>query len=235
MSAPEPQSARPRALRWYQFSPVALRLMRAVPRVVVGAALSGFCGVLVVVLTPSDAIDWEYSFSLALTLSPIVGLWAGWLRRSWLWSAGGLALGLALGACYRLMYLQYYFTHIVIADSGPMGMVGQMYEGLVINLPCLYVGIGAVVLGRSGPSWHKGILGRFCKGAVAGFVFGTVFHIVLAALGLPDYTSLMADPSEGRRRLIVHAVPIAMAVAGGIFLMLFEWASNLTDLSQKRH
>lgn len=143
--------------------------------------------------------------NLGFVFPPLVGVWAGWVRRSWLWAGAGTAIGLAIGGGYYLL-------------------CGDDFLAVMVAFPCLLGGVASVAFGTGVRYWWHGILARLGKGLVAGFVLGFVYMLVLNVLGLGWFP---VDSTERYHQMMWTNGPIAMSVAGGLYLVLFVWASNL--------
>jgi hypothetical protein len=146
---------------------------------------------------------------LGFVFPPLIGLWSGWVRRSWLWAAAGVAVGLGIGLCYALLCgNEFLFVPITMA------------------FPCFLGGVASLFLGMTRGSWFTNALARFGKGLVAGLVLGFVYTALLNLLGL-----FMLPFDSGRSTsdyiaMMWRAGPISMSVASGLYLMLFQWSSN---------
>ncbi len=198
----------------------------------VGALLGCLSSVVAIARTSSGASHADYTCAMAMTFSPLVGLWCGWMRRSWLWAVGGIVIGLGLGGCYGLMTFLFDLANFRIADSLPGSPPFEMFSRILLRSPCLLSGVAAVVLGQGTHSWCEGVPARFCKGLVAGFALGLVYccmNEVLCRLWFP----LAVEFTKQYHRMMWHNGPIAMSVAGGLYLVLFMWASNLRSPSPK--
>jgi len=190
-------------------SPSPRRLGRW-PVFVTGAMMGCLSFVVAIALIPANVPspsvhDLLLANHLGFIFPPLVGLWSGWVRRSWRRAPGGMAIGLAIGGCYFLL-------------------CGLDFLAVMVAFPCLLDGVASVALGSGAHSWHDNILGRLGKGLLAGFVLGFVYMVVLSVLGLGWFP---VDSTARYHRMMWNNGPIAMSVASGLYLVLFVWASNL--------
>jgi hypothetical protein len=177
---------------------------------VVGATLGYVSFVVAISRVPTNVADGvQHDLLLANYLGfifpPLIGLWAGWIRQSWPWSAGGVVIGLAIGGAYRLLCCDNPFA-------------------LMVAFPCLLGGVASAALGNGSRSWFDGLHVRFGRGLVAGFVLGFTYMLVLnvCAAGWVPFKTVAEY-----HKLMEANGPVAMALASGFYLMLFVWATNL--------
>jgi hypothetical protein len=124
------------------------------------------------------------------------------------------------------MFVWYDLAHFGIADTPPHGPLFEVLSGILLRFPCLLGGVAAAVLGRGGAHfWFEGVPTRFFKGLVAGFVLGLVYCCMTEA---PCRLWFLLS-TEQYHRMMWHNVPVAMSAAGGLYLVLFVWASNLNE------
>ena len=155
---------------------------------------------------PTDH-DRSLAINLGFIFPPLVGLWSGWLRRSIGWSLGGIVIGLSIGGTYRLL-------------------CGFDFLAIMVAYPCLLGGAASAALGSGKTSWHSGLLARFGKGLVAGFVLGSVYMVVLNAAAF----GAMPQTTAEYHGMMTEYGPISMGIAGGLYLILFVWASSLKTI-----
>jgi hypothetical protein len=183
-----------------------------------GAVLGCVSFLIAMAFVPSDVDspsqhDLLLANYLGFVFPPIVGLWSGWVRRSWRWAAFGLVIGMAIGAAYRLL-------------------CGHDFLFIMVAFPCLLGGAASAALGSGVRSWFDGILARMAKGLVAGFVLGFVYMVVLNGLGIGWFP---IDSMQRYHKMMCQNGPVAMSLAGGCYLVLFVWASNLREVVLTTH
>ena len=176
----------------------------------VGAVLGCLSFIAAIALVPGDVPnpsvhDLLLANHLGFIFPPLVGLWCGWIRRSWPWAVGDAAIGFAIGGCYYLLCGYNFFV-------------------VMVAFPCLLGGVASVAFGRGAGSWFDGFFARLGKGLVAGFVLGFVYMVVLNVLGIAWFPM---ESTQEYHRMMWHTGPVAMSVASGLYLVVFVWASNL--------
>ena len=98
---------------------------------------------------------------LGFIYTPVVGLWLGWLQRSWRRAAFGAAVGIVIGFFY--MWL----------------CASRNFLAIMVGFPCLLGCALAVVVGSNRSHWLMGLGARLGKGLFAGLVLGWVYMVVL--------------------------------------------------------
>jgi hypothetical protein len=90
-----------------------------------------------------------------------------------------------------------------------------------------------MLAGSNRDSWLKNLGARLGKGLTAGFALGLAYMVILniiAAILLPDFW--IGEDVTGQPGRYVSmmwtAGPIALGLAGGLFLILIRWAVGLT-------
>jgi hypothetical protein len=161
---------------------------------IAGAILGCVSFIVAIAAIPSDvASPSEHDLLLANYLGflfpPLVGLWSGGVRRSWLWSGAGVTIGLAVGAAYHLL-------------------CGHNFLAIMVAFPCLLGGAASVALGSGTRSWSAGILARIGKGLVAGLVLGSVYMVVLNVLGIIWFP---VESTERYHQMMWNNGPVAMS------------------------
>jgi hypothetical protein len=155
----------------------------------------------------ASAHDLQLANNLGFIYAPFIGMWAGLVRRSLLWTLAGVAVGLALGSLYRWLS-------------------GYDFLSVMVAYPCLLGGLAAAALGRGQRSWSDGVLFRLVKGLYSGFVLGFLYMVGLNLLGaflLPAFDSTTTQ----YRSMMWVAGTIAMGFSSAVFLVLFHWSANL--------
>jgi hypothetical protein len=153
--------------------------------------------------------------NLGFLFPPLVGLWAGWVRRSWRWAMAGSIIGFAIGGRYYLL-------------------CGHNFLAVMMAFPCLLGGAACLALGIGERSWRDRIIARYGKGLVAGLVLGSVCIVVLNMLGLSWLPLMLLSPSAQENHWMMwQSGPVAMNLPSGFYLVLFVWASVLNALSPK--
>jgi hypothetical protein len=148
---------------------------------------------------------------LGFVYPPVVGLWLGWLQRSWLRALSGALLGILIGFVY-------------------LWLCGRNFLAVMVAFPCLLGGAFAMLAGSNRDAWLAGLGARLGKGLVAGLVLGFTYMLLLNVVGtafLPDF----ADQEDFTSRYVSmmwKAGTIALALASGPFLILLRWSVGLT-------
>jgi hypothetical protein len=144
---------------------------------------------------------------LGFIFPPLVGMWAGGIRRSWPWTVWGAVVGLTIGEIYCLV-------------------CGDNSTAVTLEFPCLLSGVAAVALGSPKPGWLGGRPVRFVKGLIAGLVLGGVYMATLRIL--PTHAFLL-ETAEDHHIMMSNNGPIAMGLASGLYMILFVWSTNLKE------
>ncbi|MCO6043480.1 hypothetical protein NG895_06135 [Aeoliella sp. ICT_H6.2] len=175
-----------------------------------GLVVGGIAFLVAMRLVPNSmptagAHDLRLANNLGFIYPPLVGIWAGWVRRSIPWAAFGVFSGLVIGAAYY-------------------ALCGYNFLTVMVGFPCLLGGCTSVLLGTKHDSWVEGIPQRFLKGLAAGFALGFVYMFVLNVMAAPGLPSL-----EAYRDMMWQAGTIAMMTASGVYFVLFHWSAGLWD------
>ena len=152
--------------------------------------------------------DLQLANNLGFIYAPFIGMWAGLVRRSLLWTLAGVGIGLAIGSLYRWLS-------------------GYDFLSVMVAYPCLLGGLAAAALGRGQRSWSDGLFLRLLKGLYSCFVLGFLYMVGLNLLGaflLPTFDST----TDQYRSMMWVAGTIAMGFSSAVFLLLFHWSANLT-------
>jgi len=178
---------------------------------VAGALMGGVSFVICMAAIPPDAIVMEHDLALAKNMGslypPILGYWCGFSRRSLRWMFLGIAMGMLIGALYRLL-------------------CGYDFLGVMVLFPCLLSGLASLILGHGQRPYVKRAIARLLKGLLAGFVLGFVYMFVLILVSMfVMQTSYPSTP--GYRHMMWYVGTTAMAVSSGLYLLLFHWASDI--------
>ena len=186
------------------------------PLFVMGAVLGGVSFIVAMSLIPGDVPSPSVqglllANYLGFWFPILVGGWSGWMRHSYRWAAGGVAIGCSIGTCYYLL-------------------CGDKLLAVMVACPCLLGGVACVAFGSGERSWYDGILNRFGKGLLAGCVFGLVGMVVLNVLGI---TWFPVHSTADCQWMMWHDGPVGMGAVSGLYLVLFVWASNLGVLPLK--
>jgi hypothetical protein len=176
----------------------------------VGAMIGLISFVAAISLVPASVPNpSEHDRFLAINLGfiypPIIGMWSGWMRRSVVWSVSGAITGVLIGGVYWILCSRFNFFATLFA------------------YPCLLGGAASVAMGSGKRSWIDGIGSRLGKGLVAGFVLGFIYTVLLnfQAFGR------MPQNTQEFHQMMIEIGAVSMALASGLYLMLFVWATNL--------
>lgn len=197
---------------------------RSVPRgaiVIVGGALGAISFWIAMALVPSDTAsptthDLSLANNLGFVYPPLLGLWAGWIRRSTAWAIFGLISGCLIG-------LAYY------------ALCGTNFLAVMVGFPCILGGATSVLLGTRHDSWISGIPQRLIKGLVAGFVLGFTYMVTLNIV-IPftsphfPYSSSVTDHSTG----MWIAGTVAPSLASALYLPVFHWSAGLNEYTRHK-
>jgi len=149
---------------------------------------------------------------LGFIYTPVVGLWLGWLQRSWSRAAFGALVGIVIGFIY--MWL----------------CASRNFLAIMVGFPCLLGGLLAAVAGSNRSDWLSGLGARFGKGLLAGLVLGFVYMVVLNIVG-SMVTTTDDSPDNytaGYIATMWRAGPIALGLSSALFFILMRWAVGLT-------
>ncbi len=149
---------------------------------------------------------------LGFIYTPAIGLWLGWLQRSWRRAFFGVAVGIAIGIVY--MWL----------------CASRDFLAIMVGFPCLLGCVFAVVVGSNRSHWLAGIGARLGKGLLAGLVLGFVYMVVLnvgaSMVMTPNESS--ADFTKSYVSMMWRTGPIALGISSALFFILIRWAVGLT-------
>jgi hypothetical protein len=187
--------------------------------VIVGGAIGALSFLIAMALIPSDTAsptthDLRLANNLGFVYPPLVGLWAGWVRRSTIWAIFGLISGCLIG-------LAYY------------ALCRTDFLAVMVGLPCTLGGATSVLLGTKHDLWISGIPQRLVKGLVAGFVLGFTYMVTLNIVfpftspNFP-YDSSVTDHSSG----MWIAGTVALTLASALYLPVFHWSAGLNEYTQ---
>ena len=186
----------------------------------VGGALGAISFLTAMALIPSNTAsptthDLQLANNLGFIYPPLLGLWAGWVRRSTTWAIFGLVSGFIVGLAYYLL-------------------CGTNFLAVMVGFPCILGGATSVLLGTKHHSWLAGIPQRLLKGLVAGFVLGFTYMLTLNILfpftspNFP-YRSSAADHSTG----MWIAGTVALTLASTVYLLVFHWSAGLNEYEKQ--
>jgi hypothetical protein len=154
--------------------------------------------------------------NLGFLFPPFVGLWAGWVRRSWPWAMAGSIIGFVIGGRYYLL-------------------CGHNSLAVMMAFPCLLGSAACVALGIGERSWRDRNIARYGKGLAAGLVLGSgtnsspkrrsgrphavdrlvpAVEIVALPLAILEAFHRTDDPCQDWGRLLKFLSPIT--IAGGL-------------------
>lgn len=149
---------------------------------------------------------------LGFIYTPIVGLWLGWLQRSWRRAAFGAVVGVIIGFIY--MWL----------------CASRNFFAIMVGFPCLLGCVLAVVVGSNRSHWLIGLGARFGKGLLAGLVLGFVYMVVLniGAEMVMSPNAIPEDKTKAYVQMMWRSGSIALGISSGLFFVLIRWAVGLT-------
>jgi hypothetical protein len=149
---------------------------------------------------------------LGFIYTPVVGLWLGWLQRSWRRAFFGMAVGIGIGIIYMWLCMSRNFLAIMV------------------GFPCLLGCVLAAVVGSNRSHWLAGLSARLGKGSLAGLVLGFVYMVVLnvGAVVVIGPGERPDDFTKNYVRMMWRTGPIALGVSSGLFFVLIRWAVGLT-------
>ena len=171
------------------------------------------CHFAAAALVPKAPKDLIYLIMLIERLiaiyAAVVGLWLGWLQKSWWRPALGVGIGIAAWLCCEA-------TRVSSPGS---------WLPLMIFLPPM---LGATLAALVGSGRHAGL--RLVRGLVAGAVFAFVYGGILLVAGMDMLVPAIADAPipvfEAKFAVYVHEIgPLAMAVASMLFFPLIRRAA----------
>ena len=151
---------------------------------------------------------------LGFIYTPVVGVWLGWLQRSWRRALLGAGTGLALGVMYMIL------------------CASRNFMAIMVGFPCLLGGVMAAVVGSTRSPWLRGLAPRLGKGLVAGVVLGFVYMVVLnmglASSMLTAGHVRFADETQAYVAMMWRDGPLALGISSALFFVLIRWAVGLT-------
>ncbi len=150
---------------------------------------------------------------LGLIYTPVVGLWLGWVQRSWRQALIGALVGGFVGVLY-------------------LSLNGRNFLAVMVGFPCLCGGVFSMLAGSNRDPWVRGLGARLGKGLAAGFVLGFVYMVVLNIAGamLSEPWGPETDPTAAYVAMMWKAGPVALGLSSGLFLLLVRWAVGLTRI-----
>jgi hypothetical protein len=183
--------------------------------VLVGVA----CYLLAESLTPKNvASPGDHDVLLAQRLgfiyTPVVGLWLGWLQKSWRRALLAAGIGIAIGFIYMALCATRNFLAIMV------------------GFPCLLGGLLAAAAGSNRSAWLRQLAARFGKGIFAGFVLGLVYMLTLNIAGgmVAPFPLFGRNATQAYISMMWRSGPIALGLASGLFFLLFRWSVGLIRL-----
>jgi hypothetical protein len=182
-----------------------------------GLVVGVLCYLVAEALIPkqlSSAADHDVFLAnrLGFTYAPIVGLWLGWLQRSWRRAAFGMGMGIVIGFGYTAL------------------CASRNFLAIMVGFPCLLGGVLAGVVGSNRSPWLSGLGGRIGKGLLAGLVLGFVYMAVLNIGGGMVMTAhdSLTDETQRYIAMMWRAGPVALGLSSALFFVLARWAVGLT-------
>lgn len=172
-----------------------------------GAVLGALAYAIAETTIPRSLLDpFEHDLRLAQRLGliypPLIGLWLGWVQRSWSRSLRGTIVGGGIGAAY-------YFL-----------CAGRNFLAIMVAFPCL---LGAAFAGFVGSNRSRPLedaVARTVKGLVAGFALGSASRPPES-----DSVTIGTDRIAGRTKLLAEHVERRRARHGGLQCVVFRTAS----------
>ncbi len=149
---------------------------------------------------------------LGFIYTPVVGLWLGWLQRSWRRALVGAVVGIIVGFFYLWLCASLNFLAIMV------------------GFPCLLGGGLAAVVGSNRSHWLTGLGARLGKGLLAGLVLGFVYMVTLNVAGGMVMTAhdQSDDSTQNYVTMMWRAGPVALGISSALFFILIRWAVGLT-------
>jgi hypothetical protein len=182
-----------------------------------GLVAGVICYFLAESLIPSSASSpGDHDLALANRLgyiyTPVVGVWLGWIQKSWRRALIGAGIGIMIGIVYMIL------------------CASRNFIAIMVTFPCLLGGGLAAFAGSNRSEWLAGFGWRLGKGLLAGFVLGLVYMVVLNVLfGLTMSLRLYAgDFAKGYVATMWRIGPVALGISSALFLILIRWAVGLT-------
>ena len=187
------------------------------PHFLSGLVAGVICYLIAESLTPKRvASSGDHDILLANRLgfiyTPTVGLWLGWLQRSWRRALVGALVGLVIGVFY--MWL----------------CASRNFLAIMVGFPCLLGGGLAAVVGSNRSHWFTSLGARLGKGLLAGLVLGFVYMVTLNVTGGMVMTAhdRMDDYTQSYVTMMWRAGPVALGISSALFFVLIRWAVGLT-------
>lgn len=184
--------------------------------IAMGLVVGSLCHMLAQASTSSAGTslgdhDLLVSQRLGFILAPAVGLWLGWLQRSWRRAMIGSGLGLLIG--------WLYFLFCSAGEVRPITIVVLSVLGGVFAASC----------GSNRTDWLRGLAGRFAKGLLAGLLLGLVYTALISLGPLAFWPrSGNVDHLGAHLRMMRRAGPFALGLSGALLFPSIRWAVGLT-------
>ncbi|MGH7970597.1 MAG: hypothetical protein ACREIC_17870 [Limisphaerales bacterium] len=148
---------------------------------------------------------------LGFIYTPLVGLWLGWLQRSWKRAVAGAVVGVGIGLVY--MWL----------------CASRNFLAIMVGFPCLLGGAMAALAGSNRSHWLRGLGLRLGKGLLAGMVLGFTYMVILNTVGAMFAPSGdEADYTKSYIKMMWRDGPIALGISSALFFVLIKWAVGLS-------
>jgi hypothetical protein len=140
-----------------------------------------------------------------------VGLWLGWLQRSWRRAFVGVVVSIGIGFAY-------------------MGLrASRNFFAVMVGFPCLLGGVLAAIAGSNRSPWLKGFGLRLGKGLIAGLVLGFTYMVIRntsGAMFMPSGDG--ADYTQAYLKMMWRDGPVALGISSALFFVLIKWAVGLS-------
>jgi hypothetical protein len=182
-----------------------------------GLVIGVVCYLIAELLTPKQVANpGDHDILLANRLgfiyTPVVGLWLGWLQRSWRRALFGAMTGVVIG-----------FSYMWLCAS-------RNFLAIMVGFPCLLGGGLAAVVGSNRSDWLVGLGARLGKGLLAGLVLGFVYMFTLNIAGdmVMTVNDRAEDETQSYIKMMWRAGPIALGISSALFFVLIRWATGLT-------